>query len=262
MIQFLTVTIGLAILSAIFLRRYLMVEKGIGMRSLFIRRKDLLRHHHHAGTFEVTANEVLPPSGSIDPKKIARAAILLKKAEVHLNKGDIRNTEKTLIQAISLDPSCVEAYNKLGLIYLRQSQFGKAESIYRKLILTVASEPAFFSNLGMALYSQHKLEEAKTYYKKAIELDSTRAGRFFSLGQIFHELGELEDALQNLQKAVDMEPRNLDYLLSLAQLYVDSKMYSEAVHLLDEILLMKPENKLAQDLKDRLKNIAPNLMAP
>lgn len=252
MIQFLTVIGGLAILAAIFLRRYFMVEKGVGIRAFFFRpfrpRGAFFRRPRDVDLFEVTADEVLPPPESVDRKKAARAAILLKKAETQLNRGELKAAEKTFIQAIALNPSLVEAYNKLGLIYLRNAQFGKAESIFRKLILAVTAEPTYFSNLGMALYSQQQFGEAKIYYKRAIELDETRAGRFFSLGQIYKELGEVDSALEHLQKAVQMEPRNPDYMLSLAQFYLERQMPTEARELLNEILLVFPDNEAALEM--------------
>lgn len=248
------ILICLLVLGFIFVRKYLSVQMGLDLKKFFFRPKNILHHFHFHDRekFEVTVDEMLPDKDKSDPKKAAKAAILYKKAETDLEKGDLRNAQKILIQVIALDPSSIEAYNKLGLIYLRQNQFCKAENIYRKLILSAANDPAFFSNLGLALYSQKKLEEAKGYYKKAIEIDGTRAGRFFSLGQIFHELGEVEAAMDHLKKAVQMEPRNLDYLLSLADFYSGKQMIEEAKQLLGEILILFPNNEMAKEMREGL----------
>lgn len=257
--KILIIILALAALAVVFWRRYLLTEKGASFRTLLRGKKSFHIFHKHEKItpekFEVTAGEILPPKESVDGKCVAKAAILFKKAEILFGKGDLKAAEKTLIQNISLDPSSTEAYNKLGLIYLRQSQFRKAENIYRKLILTVSTDPAYFSNLGMALYSQGKAADAKGYYKKAIELDSGRAGRFFSLGQILHELGEVEDALAHLKKAIEMEPRNLDYLLSLANFYIDRNMPDDARHLLGEILALFPNNEMAQEMLAKVDRV-------
>ncbi len=254
MINFWIIILGLAVLGFIFLKHYLPLEKGITFHSYFFKNRHLV--HHRVVTpdsFEVTVEEMIPAPDKIDLKDTARADILIRKADFQLDKGEIKQAEKSLIQALSINPSAVTAYDKLGLIYLRQKLFGKAESIYRKVILTVLMEPAYFSNLGLALFHQGKLEEAKGNYKKAIELDNTRAGRFFSLAQIMRELGEVDEAIAHLKKAVEMEPRNLDYLLSLAEFYVDKGLQNEARQLIGEILLLAPDNEMALMLADKIR---------
>jgi tetratricopeptide (TPR) repeat protein len=243
--------LSLAALGAIFLTHYLRLEKGISLGSIFFRKKNVVHIAKEPDSAEVTVEEMIPSQDKVDPKNVARADSLVKRAEAQLTKGQAREAEKLLIQALSLDPGAVEAYNKLGLIYLREGQFNKAENIFRKLIVAAIGEPSYFSNLGLALYSQGKLEEAKTHYKKAIELDGGRAGRFFSLGQIHRELGEMNEAVGHLKKAVEMEPRNLDFMLSLAQFHIEVKQLPEARQLLGKILLIAPDNG---DALSMLKN--------
>jgi tetratricopeptide (TPR) repeat protein len=242
---------ALVIFVFIFARRYLLLEKGVSFKKAFLGKRNFFHHRDLPSGFEVTIDEMIPPLDKIDPKNVAKADLLLKKAEIFLGRGDLRAAEKLLIQVLALNPAEVEAYNRLGLIYLRQEKFNKAENIFRKLVLTSADEPAFFSNLGLAMYRQGKPEEAKGHYQKAIELDASRAGRYFSLGQVLRDLGEMEAALQHLRKAAEMEPRNLDYLMSLAEFYFENGFEPEAKTLTEEILFIDPKNEFAQKMKKR-----------
>lgn len=247
------IIVGILLLAAIYLRRYLDVEKGIKLGKLLFRQKNIFRHHVEEKPSEVTVEEFIPSREEVDEKSVAKADSLVKKADIVMGKGDEKGAEKFLIQALALDPSCVEAYKRLAYLYLRQGLFSKAESIYRKLIVTITDDPTLLSNLGMALFSQQKLEDAKGFYKKALELDKERPGRFFSLAQIHYELEEFEEALDHFRRAVDMDPRNLDYLLTLAHFYVDRGMEGEARTLLDEILLVFPENEDALKMQEDLQ---------
>ncbi len=242
---------ALAVFSLIFARRYLQLEKGVSVKRALFGKKNFFHHKDESTGFEVTIDEMLPPLDKIDPKNVAKADLLLKKAEIFLGRGDAKAAEKILIQVLALNPAEVEAYNKLGLIYLRQDKFNKAENIFRKLILTCSDEPAFFSNLGLAVYRQGKVAEAKGHYQKAIDLDGSRAGRHFSLAQILHELGEMESALQHLRRAAEMEPKNLDYLMSLAEFYFENGFEAEAKELTTEILFIDPDNELALKMQKR-----------
>lgn len=264
MIPFLIIVIGAVILGSIFLRRYMMVEKGIASFSIISilggRKKsflDLLHFHGHSdrndnSTLELVIEEMIPDASTIDAKKSAKANILIKKADADLAHGDQLHAEKHLIQALALDPSRVETYSKLGLLYLHQGQFSKAENMYQKLIASSQEDPVYYSNLAVALYQQQKLEAAKTNYKKAIELDSSRAGRFFSLAQVLKELGELHEAIENFKKAIEMDPKNMDYLLTLAQVYIDGGMAAEARELLGDILMADPGNEMAGEMLKKL----------
>lgn len=243
---------GLTALGIIFARRYLAQEKNTTLGAALFRKKNLFRRALESSSFELTVDEIIPPRDETDSKKLAKADSLLKKADIFANRGDIKSAEQFLIQALALDPSAIDAYRHLGMIYLKQSQFGKAESIYRKLVATVTDDPVFYSNLGMALFSQKKLDEAKTYYQKAIELDETRPARFFSLAQILYELEDFEAALKYFRKAAEMDPENADYLLTLAHFYINREMIPDAKQLLSEILLAFPENEEAQGMLQKL----------
>jgi tetratricopeptide (TPR) repeat protein len=253
MLEFYIAFGALAVFALIFLRRYLKIENGKLFKPLSFGKGSFFHHEDKAGNFEITIEEMIPPVEKVDAKSIAKSELLLKKAEIQLDRGDMKSAEKILIQALALNPAAVEAYNKLGMIYLRQEKFNKAENIFRKLILTISDEAAFFSNLGLALYRQGKLEEATGHYKKAIDLDNSRAGRFFSLAQIFRELGEAESALSHLRQAVLMEPKNLDYLITLAEFYLESGFTQEAGGLLDEILFIDPKNEMALKMRGQIQ---------
>ena len=246
MIQFLVIAMGLVVLASIFTRRYLIAELGRGKNLL-----DMLHFHnfHKAPQIvEFTVDEMIPEASTVDAKKALKATIMMKKADIDLAKNDQLYAEKHLIQALALDPSNVDTYVKLALLYLHQGQFGKAENLYQKLISSNQNDPVFFSNLAVALYQQKKLPEAKTNYLKAIELDSSRAGRFFSLAQVLKELGEMQEALTHFKKAIEMDPKNIDYMLSLAQVYIDAGLMDDARDLLKGILAVEPGNEIAMEM--------------
>ncbi len=245
MLQFFLIIIGLGILGFIFLRRYLMVEKNIKLSSLFFKQRHFFDKLHIESRFETKVDEMIPSPETTDPKNGARAAILLKKAMITLEKDDVKTAQKYLIQAIAVDPTLVLGYHQLGLIYLQQHHYGKAETIYRKLTLSVPEEALYMSNLGVALYHQKKLEEAKQYYKKAVALDSSKGGRFFSVGQICRELNQPQEAIEFLQKAVELEPQHIDYLLSLADVLTETGKTADAEQVFQKILALDPENPVA-----------------
>lgn len=253
---------GIAVLVLIYFHRYQIVQTGASPLQIFTKRKknfllEFPSWRNEKSEFEVTIDELIPSSDTVDPKIITKAQILANKADHFLQKGDLINAEKLLIQALALNPSNPDYYHKLGLIYLKQNQYSKSEMMYRKLTVSGFQEASYLSNLGMALYQQKKLEEAKSFYQQAIATDPTRPGRFFSLGQIFYELQDFEKALENFEKALDLDQKNIDYLLTLANFYLERDMKEKARELLEEIVAKYPKNEDAQEMLKSIDTSSP-----
>jgi len=250
MIDFSLLILSLVILLAIFFRRLYLLEKASLFGRMVLKRGLKLPSRLSKTDVEVTAKEMIPDPGTVDPKLRVKGENHFRKAELLLKKGHISEAEKLYIKAIAMDPSHREAYAKLGAIYLNQEQYGKAELIYRKLIMAVSDDPVFFSNLGLSLFHQEKYSEAKEFYEKAIELDPNRAGRFYSLARINHLLDEVDKAFTNIEKALALDPDNLDYGLTLAHWQIEKNMHQEAKQVLETILQHWPDNaEAAQMLK-------------
>lgn len=256
MIDILLALLCLLALLILFSRRFYLLEKSSLFGKMVLKRGLKLPTKLTKEDVEVTAKEMIPDPSTVDSKLKVKGANLFKKAELALKDGQLEDAEKLFIQAIAMDPSHVLAHAKLGMIYLNQEQYGKAELIYRKLILAVTDDPIYFSNLGLALFHQEKYADAKEFYDKAIDLDDSRAGRFYSLSRINHLLDDMEEAFSNLEKALLLDPDNLDYGLTLAQWQLEKDMHSEAKTVLETILEHWPDN---QEAKTMLKSIGANM---
>lgn len=253
MIQPFIIILSIFLLIAIFFRRLYLLEKGQMFGKMVFKRGSHLHSKLTKEDHEITIKEMIPTSDTVDPKNAIKAERLYKKVELEIKRNHLQEAEKLLIQVIALNPAYIEAYAQLGKIYLVQNQFGKAELIYRKLIVSIQDDPSYFSNLGLALYQQKKLEEAKTFYQTAISLDNTRAGRYFSLAQILYELGDFDQALVNLQNAIALDVENLDYGLTMAHWYIEKGLMVDAKNLLEDILVVDPMNAEAKEMMGKVE---------
>lgn len=179
------------------------------------------------------------------------AKMLYSKAMTFYKRGELEEASRLFIQVISLDQSFLDANNKLGIIYLKQEQHGKAEAIFRQLIAKSDNEAVYYSNLGRAQYGQNKLEEALESYLKAIRIDDSRPGRQMSAGRIYLELGNSEKAQEMFRKAIELDPENIDYLLTFADFLLEENKHTQAVHYLDKVIELQPDNKIALEMKKK-----------
>lgn len=245
MLDFLIALICLMVVVMIFFRRWYLLEKGFLFGKMVLKKGLKLPSKLTKEDVEITAKEMIPDASQVDPKLRVKGENFYKKAELELKRGHLPEAEKFYIKAIAMDPSHIESHAKLGTIYLNQEQFGKAELIFRKLILAMNDEATYLSNLALSLFQQKKYSEAKGFYEKAIEIDPNRAGRFFSLAMTNYHLDESEEALKNLEKALGMDPDNLDYGLTLAHWYKEKGLLKESQELIENIHKHWPENEEA-----------------
>lgn len=245
--------LAIAVLIFVFFRRWSLLEKGSLFGKMVLKKEHAVPSGLKQEDYEVTAKEMIPSEDTVDPKLIVKGENLFKKAELELKRGNLEDTEKLLIQAISMNPSHLDSHAKLASIYMSQQSYGKAELIYRKLVIALPEEALFHSNLGMSLFAQKKYFDAKQSYEKALEIDDQRTGRYCSLSRIHFELGDYEDAILNIEKALQLDPDNVEYGLVLANYHKEVGNKEKAKDIVNNILEHFPESEDAKEMLKELK---------
>lgn len=251
--EILLVLIVIAI-AFIFVRRYYINEKGIYIEKAIARKfsgnSGPIHRPHKKDDKEPARPERKAPSHA--PKSVPKtmeAKMLYSKAMIFYERGELDEAEKKLIQVTSLDHNFTDAIHRLGLIYLKQAQFSKAEALFRQLINQIEHDAVYHSNLGRALYEQEKFEEALGSYLKSIEIDNSRPGRFVSTAEVYRQLGKKEKAQEMYEAALKLDPTNIDYLLTYAHFLLEEKNFTKALFYLDKVLKIQPDNAVALEMK-------------
>jgi tetratricopeptide (TPR) repeat protein len=142
-------------------------------------------------------------------------------AEEFLKAGSLNEAEKKYIEIISLDHKNIEAYKKLGEIYLEQKNYDHAEETFQYIL----------------------------------KLDANDIETLFDLGLLFRERKEFDKALQSFARVVELEPtnpRNLDFLIDISIIVGNKDLAEKALGKLTEV---NPDNQKLAEFKERIKNI-------
>ncbi len=86
-------------------------------------------------------------------------------------KVNTEKAEKTLLKAISLDPSLKRAYEILGTIYYLSRDYQKAVGVYEELVRHYPNYSMGYFGLSLIHYSDRNFQEAREYALKAQTLD-------------------------------------------------------------------------------------------
>jgi tetratricopeptide (TPR) repeat protein len=131
---------------------------------------------------------------------------LFKSGQQAAARGELKEAEQFLLEAIDKDGNHAEAENLLGFTLGQQ---GKLPSALTHLERAVALRPSLADahyNLGVALWYTASRTRSLSELKQALRLDPGTGPVYAFLGTALREMGELDDARRNLQCAIALLP--------------------------------------------------------
>jgi Tfp pilus assembly protein PilF len=129
--------------------------------------------------------------------------------------------EENYKQALSLDPSLVEARVGLGIVYWERNEYELA-----------------YDQLSAALELQPKQPKAQQYLK---QVEQKLAQEYLKQGIACRKSGQWELALEKLQSANRHDPQLGEVYLELGRLYIEQQQYQPAIDNLQDALGIMPE---------------------
>jgi len=175
-----------------------------------------------------------PRVSAIEMQKVRT---LLREAEKTTARRSYNETEKLLIQALTLAPISTEVRAALSKLYLTMGRDAKAEALYREL-LADADDISFHANLGLACYKQKKFELACVSYQEALNREPKSPERAASLGRCCMAARRFTEAADLLEKASERLSRDTEILHMIAECYEhlgDLKATEDAYHRIHRI---------------------------
>ncbi|MGK7877944.1 MAG: tetratricopeptide repeat protein [Xenococcaceae cyanobacterium] len=119
----------------------------------------------------------------------------------HYQRGNFKEAEKAMLQALRFDPSMAMAYYLLGNALLGQGENENAIAQYRKAIRLEPKMLYAYNNLGVAFYRQGRYSEAIAEYEDAIFLDPKFGKAFYNMGLAFEKSDQYNKAILFMQRA-------------------------------------------------------------
>jgi tetratricopeptide (TPR) repeat protein len=144
----------------------------------------------------------------------------------HFNSGVHFYTQRELSKAIQayqkvieLDPTYVEAYNNLGIIYQMVGDVDRAFRAYQKATEINPRYEKGHNNLGILLFLNGRYEEAVEAFQKALAINSNNIESHINLGILFKKKGQWEKAIESYRKALAIDPLHKETHYNMALLY-------------------------------------------
>ena len=177
-------------------------------------------------------------------KRIAR---LWAVAQTSMRENNLIQAEKALLTILSLDRKNAATYNRLGILYAKQKEYGDALECFTAAY-NLEENASSLHNLGMVYFDLEQYEKAAISFKQALELDNKSAIRYIEYAKVLERLGRNKEMLENLEKAAKIEPRP-EVLKLLLRVYTVRKMDDRAAVVeeqLKHLILTSPRQERVQ----------------
>src|SRR6266550_4347230 len=152
-------------------------------------------------------------------------------------------------KAVQLNTSYADAYNNLGVAFLRSGQVDQAIADYKKAVAINPESAEMQYNLGNALAHQGNWADAIACYQAAVstERDSVKAAKIRNnLGAALERLGTSDEALEQFSQAVQINGNYPEAHCNLGRMLAQRGRRDEAVAHLKEAVRLKPEYEAAR----------------
>ncbi|GMB01217.1 tetratricopeptide repeat protein [Pelosinus sp. IPA-1] len=136
-------------------------------------------------------------------------------------------------QAIKLDPSLPEAYQRLGEVLILIGDWDNAQACFGKVIELDPEIPEAYNHLGVVLKHKNFLDEAEECYRQAIEKEPDYFDAFHNLGNCLKWTNRFDEAEVSYLRALALRPDSEKTRFSLATLYLLRGQYNKGWKLYD-----------------------------
>lgn len=171
-----------------------------------------------------------------------RSNMMLKLAQQQFDTGDLDQSEKTLVEAISTDPKNARLYLLAGRLAIERGQLERSYTRLATAIELDASIPETYYFQGIVLQRWQRYDEALAAYQKASELQSDNPSFLLAVSEMFVSLNRVEEATALLKSRVRYFDQNAGIRVAIAQLALMRKDAAEASDYLKQASLLRPDD--------------------
>ena len=175
---------------------------------------------------------------------------LEKQAVEAFRNNNFNESLKLLKKFIETNTNSNEAYNFLGIVYLKLKKYDFAKNSWEKATNINANYIDPLINIANLFIQGRKLEIAISYLNKALLIEPKNFKLSLMLGNTYMVINKFEEALENLNSAIKINPNNFE------PYYLKGLVYNNMNKLEDAIKNFNLSLSFNQSHQDTLYSLA------
>ncbi len=213
---------------------------------------------HVTAVLDSYAQQIPQSVSEIQQEELAMAEALVKDfpgqdtplvmlATVHQYLGDTTQAEALWQQAIALNPTRSDLYEKMGLAAKRKDQIDQAIIWWRKGLNANPQAPGLRWQIANAQITQGHLDEALELLEAECKLTPMAARNYYLLGQVHLKQRTYEKAEAAYRKAIEIQPDYYNAYYGLGMVYTRLKQPEQAKTAMDHFRRIKANADASED---------------
>jgi Flp pilus assembly protein TadD len=185
-----------------------------------------------------------------------RARTLYTNGLEESKKGNYKEAVEQLKLAIAEYPSFMQAYNEMGVQYLKLNQLEDADAAFQQAAKINPDAIPPLVNRGIVNVMMKRYGESVPILRKAIAKDEQSAVAHYFLGQAMANLGLFDDAEKELQLSIKLGTDQMkEAHRLLAIIYTNRGNKKLAAEELEAYLKLAPTAPDAEKLKEKIREL-------
>jgi tetratricopeptide (TPR) repeat protein len=176
----------------------------------------------------------------IDQQKVEDRPILprthVAAGRLHESRGQYGKAAEQYRQAIEVDPTYCEAYNRLGVVLDRLGQYEEADEAFHRALLLSPNSAHLHNNLGFSYILQSRWTDACAELYRALEFHPDFLRARVNLGLALGRQGRFDEALEQFKVALPED----EAFYNLGMIYQVSRLPVDAARAFKESLRLNP----------------------
>lgn len=160
-----------------------------------------------------------------------------------------------LENAVRLHPKYLEAMLLLGTAYMDKSDWKKAESELKQVLVIAPYTIGAHFALGELYLRQRKYPEAEREMLAGIRLDPKSVQGHFMLGRLYYELGDIVKAGPQVGTALQLDPKFARAHLLAANIFLHARQTENAIVEFEEYLRLEPKGEFSERAKETVRKL-------
>lgn len=197
------------------------------------------------------------PFAKVAPSEQERIKTLLDEARSLARDLKWGESEKRYLEVLLLDNRNKDAYQGIGILYLKQKMYPQAKETFEYLAKTRQADDACFAALAEIAETEGEMGKAEEMHLKAVELRPRLAHRHFELARHYVERGEVAKAWPSAKRASDLEPKSAKYCELALECSMALGDWQETKRRYDKLRLLSEDYQRLQQFRERIDKIRP-----
>ncbi len=164
---------------------------------------------------------------------------ILQEAEELLRQGSIAEAKKKIQDELQRNPSSVDAYTLLGIVYTDEKDYANALQAFQQALKLDHNSTRALNNLGNLYVAQNKLDLAEKEFRKVLRLEPENRDGNYNLGLLLMATSSPVAAISHFQR---VHPPDIATRSNLIRAYLRAGRTAEGLKLATDLSAQNKEN--------------------